>query len=131
MGGMLLLEDGRCFNGEAFGAKTTKVGEIVFNTAMSGYQEALTDPSYCEQILVMTYPHIGNTGINQEDPESKDIWVSGFIARHFSRLQSNHRATGGLGNYLRNAGIPAVHGIDTRALVRLAKPVSKADTRKS
>lgn len=118
MGGMLLLEDGRVFRGESFGAKTTKVGEVVFNTAMTGYQEAITDPSYCEQILVMTYPHIGNTGINTEDPESKNIWVNGFIARYFSRRHSNHRATDGLGSYLRNAGIPALHRIDTRALVR-------------
>ena len=118
MGGMLVLEDGRIFRGESFGAKTTKVGEIVFNTAMTGYQEALTDPSYCEQILVMTYPHIGNTGVNTEDPESKNIWVNGFISRYFSRRHSNHRATDGLGSYLRNAGIPALHRIDTRALVR-------------
>jgi carbamoyl-phosphate synthase small subunit len=118
MGGILLLDDGRTFAGDGFGAKATKVGEVVFNTAMTGYQEALTDPSYCEQILVMTYPHIGNTGVNTEDPESERIWVSGFVGRHFSRLHSSHRAEEGLERYLRNAGIPALHGIDTRALVR-------------
>ena len=118
MGGILLLEDGRRFIGDGFGAKTTKVGEVVFNTAMTGYQEALTDPSYCEQILVMTCPHVGNTGVNPEDPESGKVWVSGFVARHFSRLHSSYRADDGLERYLRNAGIPALHGIDTRALVR-------------
>ena len=83
--GILLLEDGTIFRGRAFGAKTTKVGEVVFNTAMTGYQEALTDPSYAEQILVMTYPHIGNTGINSEDVESEQLWVSGFVARRFQK----------------------------------------------
>ena len=118
MGGMLLLEDGRTFVGEAFGAKTTKVGEVVFNTAMTGYQEALTDPSYTEQILIMTTPHIGNTGVNEEDPESGGVCVNGFIAKHFSRLHSNHRAEQGLDHYLRQTQTPAIQGIDTRALVR-------------
>jgi carbamoyl-phosphate synthase small subunit len=118
MGGILMLEDGRCFEGEAFGAKGSRVGEVVFNTAMSGYQEVLTDPSYREQIVVMTCPHIGNTGLNSEDPESAGIQVSGFVARRFSRLHSSHRAEGGLEQGLRAAAVPAVHGIDTRALVR-------------
>ncbi|MEL6345520.1 MAG: glutamine-hydrolyzing carbamoyl-phosphate synthase small subunit [Myxococcota bacterium] len=118
MGGLLLLEDGRVFHGEAFGARGVRVGEVVFNTAMTGYQEVLTDPSYCEQIVVMTYPHIGNTGVNEDDPESRRVWVSGFIAREFARRYSNHRATGGLDRYLRNAEVPGLQGIDTRALVR-------------
>lgn len=116
--GTLLLEDGRCFNGISYGAETTKLGEVVFNTSMTGYQEVLTDPSYLEQILVMTYPHIGNTGVNDEDPESRQVWVSGFIAREFSSVVSNHRATGDLNSYLISEGIPALHGIDTRSLVR-------------
>lgn len=118
MGGILLLEDGRSFTGEAFGAPGTRVGEVVFNTAMAGYQEVLTDPSYCEQIVVMTTSHVGNTGVNDEDPESDRIWVSGFVARDFSRKHSSHRATDGLDRYLRRGGVPAVQGIDTRALVR-------------
>ena len=118
MGGMLLLEDGRRFDGEAFGARGLRVGEVVFNTAMSGYQEVLTDPSYHEQIVVMTSAHIGNTGVNDEDPESAQIWAAGFVAREFSRRHSNHRANEGLDHYLRASGVPALHGIDTRALVR-------------
>jgi carbamoyl-phosphate synthase small subunit len=118
MGGILMLEDGRRFEGEAFGARGTRVGEVVFNTAMTGYQEVLTDPSYTEQIVVMTVPHVGNYGVNDEDVESSRVHVSGFIAREFSRLHSNHRATGGLGQYLDGQGVPAVEGIDTRALVR-------------
>ena len=118
MGGILLLEDGKSFTGEAFGARGTRVGEVVFNTAMTGYQEVLTDPSYAEQIVVMTAAHVGNTGVNDEDPESAQVWVSGFVARRFSRAYSSHRANAGLDHYLRQAGIPSVHGIDTRALVR-------------
>ena len=118
MGGILLLEDGRSFRGEAFGAPATKVGEVVFNTAMAGYQEVLTDPSYREQIVVMTTAHVGNYGVNAQDTESDAVQVSGFVARHFSPIASNHRATGTLADYLGAAGVPAVHGIDTRALVR-------------
>jgi carbamoyl-phosphate synthase small subunit len=118
VGGILLLEDGRSFEGEAFGARGTLVGEVVFNTAMTGYQEVLTDPSYKEQIVVMTVPHVGNYGVNSEDPESDAVHVSGFVARQFSRLHSNFRAEQGLDHYLREAGIPALQGIDTRALVR-------------
>jgi carbamoyl-phosphate synthase small subunit len=116
--GVLLLEDGRRFEGEAFGNRGTRVGEVVFNTSMSGYQELLTDPSYCEQIVVMTTAHVGNYGVNDEDAESRRVWLSGFVARSFSRTTSSWRATGGLDGYLRNAGVPGVHGIDTRALVR-------------
>jgi len=118
MKGILLLEDGRIFNGKEFGAKTSKVGEVVFNTAMTGYQEALTDPSYCEQILIMTYPHIGNTGINHEDPESEKVWVNGFISKRFTSHPSNHRSQQSLEQYLIESNTPAIQGIDTRALVR-------------
>lgn len=118
MGSILLLEDGRSFEGEAFGARGTRVGEVVFNTAMTGYQEVLTDPSYAEQIIVMTSPHIGNTGVNDEDPESPQIHAAGFVARQFTRNYSSHRAQAGLGQGLRAAGVPALQGIDTRALVR-------------
>ncbi len=118
MGGILLLEDGRSFAGEAFGAVATAVGEAVFNTGMTGYQEVLTDPSYREQILAMTTAHVGNYGINEEDVESARVQVAGFIARDFSRFYSSHRATGGLDRYLRRSGVPGLHGVDTRALVR-------------
>jgi carbamoyl-phosphate synthase small subunit len=118
MGGILLLEDGRSFSGEAFGARGTLVGEIVFNTAMTGYQEVLTDPSYREQIVVMTVAHVGNYGVNPQDIESNAVHVSGFVARDFPRVHSNHRATEGLDRYLRRNGVPGLHGIDTRALVR-------------
>ena len=116
--GVLLLEDGRRFAGEAYGATGTRVGEVVFNTSMTGYQEILTDPSYCEQIVVMTSSHIGNYGVNQADEESRRVWLSGFVARSFSRVTSNHRATGSLDGYLEAAAVPAVPQIDTRALVR-------------
>ena len=118
MGGVLLLEDGKSFVGEAFGAQATRVGEVVFNTAMTGYQEVLTDPSYHEQIVAMTVSHVGNYGVNAEDPESARVWPMGFVARDFSRVHSNFRAAEGLDRYLRRAGVPGVHGIDTRALVR-------------
>ena len=118
MGGILLLEDGRSFVGEAFGARTTRVGEVVFNTAMTGYQEVLTDPSYREQLVAMTVPHVGNYGVNDEDPESSAVQVAGFVVKRASRLHSNHRATSGLDAYLRRNGVPGLQGIDTRALVR-------------
>ena len=118
MGGILLLEDGRTFSGEAFGAPGTRVGEVVFNTAMTGYQEVLTDPSYCEQIVVMTVPHVGNYGVNEEDPESEKVWVNGFIVRELSRRYSNHRSSEGLDRYLRESKVPGIQGVDTRALVR-------------
>ncbi len=114
----LYLEDGRSFAGESFGATATRVGELVFNTAMSGYQEVLTDPSYCEQIVVMTTAHVGNYGVNAADEESGRVWPSGFAARAFSRVTSNHRAEGDLDEYLQRAGVPAIHGLDTRAVVR-------------
>jgi carbamoyl-phosphate synthase small subunit len=118
MGGILLLQDGRKFVGEAFGAATTRVGEIVFNTAMTGYQEVLTDPSYAEQVVCMTCPHIGNTGVNLDDPESARVWVSGFVVRSLTRAPSSWRSAGGLHQYLVRNGVPGLQGIDTRALVR-------------
>ncbi|MSP55275.1 MAG: carbamoyl-phosphate synthase small subunit [Myxococcales bacterium] len=114
----LLLEDGRSFVGEAFGAAATRVGEIVFNTAMTGYQEVLTDPSYTEQIVVMTTAQVGNYGMNARDDESGRIHPAGFVAREFSRLTSNHNAEQTLLEALTAARVPAIHGIDTRAIVR-------------
>ncbi|MEZ4236416.1 MAG: glutamine-hydrolyzing carbamoyl-phosphate synthase small subunit [Myxococcota bacterium] len=118
MGAILLLEDGRSFTGDAFGAVTTRVGEAVFNTAMTGYQEVLTDPSYAEQVVTMTAPHIGNTGINLEDPESEKVWAAGFVVRALTRGPSSWRSSGGLHQYLVQAGVPGMQGVDTRALVR-------------
>jgi carbamoyl-phosphate synthase small subunit len=118
MRGVLLLEDGRRFEGRGFGARGTRVGEAVFNTAMTGYQEVLTDPSYREQIVVMTTSHVGNTGVNLDDPESAALQVSGFVARRFTDAPSNWRSTGTLAAALEAGGIPAVDGLDTRALVR-------------
>ena len=121
--GALVLEDGTVFPGELFGAEPAKMrdgvlGEVVFNTAMSGYQEILTDPSYLGQIVVMTYPHIGNYGMNAEDVESRSAFVSGFVAHEFCDRPSNWRAQEGLGDYFRAKGIPALTGVDTRALTR-------------
>jgi len=118
MGAILLLEDGRRFVGEAFGAVTTRVGEAVFNTAMTGYQEVLTDPSYAEQVVCMTASHIGNTGVNAEDEESDQVWPSAFLVRSLSRSPSNWRSSGGLHQYLAERGVPGMQGLDTRALVR-------------
>jgi len=114
----LALEDGTVFKGRSFGADGEKSGEVVFNTAMSGYQEVLTDPSYKGQIVTMTYPHIGNYGTNEEDWESGKVWVEGFVAREFSKVASNFRSTAGLDDYLKKHGILAVDDIDTRALTR-------------
>ncbi len=114
----IVLADGSVFAGEAFGASAEVTGEVVFNTAMTGYQEVLTDPSYAGQIVVMTSPHIGNYGVNDADVESHRPWVSGFVVRERSRRVSNYRASGDLDGYLREHGIPGIEGIDTRALVR-------------
>lgn len=121
--GALVLQDGTCFPGELFGAdssglKDGVLGEVVFNTSMSGYQEILTDPSYLGQIVVMTYPHIGNYGINEEDVESKSVYVSGFVAHEFSPQASNWRSKQDLPQYLKSKGVPALTGVDTRALTR-------------
>src|SRR5438445_3338812 len=119
----LALEDGTVYTGRAFGARGEKFGEVVFNTSMTGYQEVLTDPSYDGQIVTMTYPLIGNYGINPEDVESGRPWVRGFVVRELSRLDSNHRSTEGLDAYLKRHGIVGIEGIDTRALVRITREV--------
>ncbi|MGH7781849.1 MAG: glutamine-hydrolyzing carbamoyl-phosphate synthase small subunit [Candidatus Binataceae bacterium] len=115
---ILGLADGRVFRGRAFGAIGEKAGELVFNTAMTGYQEVLTDPSYKGQLVCMTYPEIGNVGINREDAESRRVYVEGFIVREYWDRPSNWRAEMALGKYLAEAGVPGIEGIDTRALVR-------------
>ena len=116
--GLLVLEDGRVFRGKSFGASGSAFGEAVFATAMSGYQETLTDPSYQRQIVVMTAPHIGNTGMNDEDEESRRIWVSGFVVRDPSRIASNWRSQRTLNDDLEENGVVGVSDIDTRALTR-------------
>jgi carbamoyl-phosphate synthase small subunit len=114
----LALEDGTVYTGRAFGATGEKFGEVVFNTSMTGYQEVLTDPSYTGQIVCMTYPLIGNYGINREDRESTRTRVEGFVVRECSPLASNYRSEGDLDHYLRDQGVIGLQGIDTRALVR-------------
>ncbi|MBI2478260.1 MAG: carbamoyl phosphate synthase small subunit, partial [Planctomycetia bacterium] len=114
----LALEDGTVFTGDAFGATGEVDGEVVFNTSMTGYQEILTDPSYRGQIVTMTYPEIGNYGINSEDVESGKPHLAGFIVRENSRIASNFRSAGKLDEYLAKHGIVGMSGIDTRALVR-------------
>jgi len=118
MTALLALEDGRVFHGEAFGAIGTAVGEICFNTSMSGYQEILTDPSYRGQIVAMTYPEIGNYGVNGIDVESGSPHVRGFVIEDLSPVVSSWRAEEGLHEYLKKHGIPGIQGIDTRALTR-------------
>src|SRR3954454_22459634 len=117
----LALEDGTVYTGRAFGAGGEVDGEVVFNTSMTGYQEILTDPSYHGQIVAMTYPLIGNYGVNAEDCESGRPWVRGFVVREVSRLVSNHRAGGSLEAYLAENSIIGIEGIDTRALVRITR----------
>jgi len=114
----LALADGTIYTGVAFGAATEVTGEVVFNTAMTGYQEVLTDPSYAGQIVTMTYPHIGNYGVNATDVESGRLWVAGFVVRERARRPSSYRAQGDLHGYLEEHLIPGIEGIDTRALVR-------------
>jgi carbamoyl-phosphate synthase small subunit len=113
---MLVLEDGTTLRGTGFGASGESFGEIVFNTGMTGYQETLTDPSYCGQIVTMTAPHIGNTGVNDEDPESHRIWVSGYVVREPSRIASSWRARRSLETELKAQGIPGIAVAGTRAL---------------
>jgi carbamoyl-phosphate synthase small subunit len=115
---VLALEDGRVWRGRSWGAAGESVGEMVFNTSMYGYQEVLTDPSYAGQIVCMTYPLIGNYGVNSEDGESSRPWVEGFVAREFSRMASNWRSEETLEDYLKRWNIVAIDHIDTRALVR-------------
>jgi carbamoyl-phosphate synthase small subunit len=114
----LALEDGTIYTGRAFGASGERFGEVVFNTSMTGYQEVLTDPSYTGQIVCMTYPLIGNYGVNEEDRESSRPRVEGFVVREYSRIPSNYRSSDSLGSYLERHGIIGIEGLDTRALVR-------------
>ena len=115
---VLVLEDGRRYVGRAYGSQGETLGEIVFATGMTGYQETLTDPSYAGQIVLMTAPHIGNTGANDEDMESRRIWVSGFVVREPSRVSSNFRSTRSLDDDLESGGVVGISGIDTRAITR-------------
>ncbi|MBI3617384.1 MAG: glutamine-hydrolyzing carbamoyl-phosphate synthase small subunit [Candidatus Omnitrophica bacterium] len=115
---ILYLEDGTAFEGQAISSDGESAGEVVFNTAMTGYQEILTDPSYAGQIVVMTYPLIGNYGVNDEDVESDHIYVKGFVVKEFCRHHSNYRATKSLIDYLKENRILAIEGVDTRALTR-------------
>jgi len=115
---VLVLEDGRRYEGRAYGARGATLGEAVFATGMTGYQETLTDPSYAGQIVMMTAPHIGNTGMNDEDMESSKIWVAGFVVRDPSRVVSNFRAQRSLDHDLERAGVVGISGIDTRAVTR-------------
>ncbi|MBI2924916.1 MAG: glutamine-hydrolyzing carbamoyl-phosphate synthase small subunit [Verrucomicrobia bacterium] len=118
MTAILALEDGSVYHGQAFGARATACGEVCFNTSMTGYQEILTDPSYKGQIVTMTYPHIGNYGVNSIDVESWRPHVAGFVVRELSPVVSNWRADHSLDDYLRQSGIPGIQGIDTRALTK-------------
>ena len=113
-----MLEDGRVFYGTAFGALGEAMGEVCFNTGMTGYQEILTDPSYCGQIVTMTYPHIGNYGVNADDVESSRIQVAGFVVKDGTEIPSNYRSEASLNEYLQSAKIVGIQGIDTRALTR-------------
>ncbi|MFE7837577.1 glutamine-hydrolyzing carbamoyl-phosphate synthase small subunit [Streptomyces sp. NPDC057474] len=115
---VLVLEDGRMFRGRAYGAVGVTFGEAVFSTGMTGYQETLTDPSYHRQVVVMTAPHVGNTGVNDEDPESSKIWVSGYVVRDPARVPSNWRSRRSLDEELAKQGVVGISGIDTRALTR-------------
>src|SRR5229473_2464758 len=116
MEAILALEDGTWFRGEAAGPEGEARGEVVFNTSMTGYQEILTDPSYAGQIVTMTYPEIGNYGVNPEDVESRRPFVEGFVVREYSEISSNWRASMTLDEYLKRYGIVGISEIDTRAL---------------
>ncbi|GIX30938.1 MAG: carbamoyl-phosphate synthase small chain [Porticoccaceae bacterium] len=118
---LLALEDGSLFRGVAIGASGIATGEVVFNTSMTGYQEILTDPSYARQIVTLTYPHIGNVGVNPEDAESDRVRAAGLVIRHLSPVVSNHRARGDLGEYLRRQGVVGIAEIDTRRLTRILR----------
>lgn len=118
---LLVLEDGTVFRGTAIGAEGVSVGEVVFNTSMTGYQEILTDPSYAEQMVTLTYPHIGNTGTNEEDEESSKIWAKGLIIRDLPLLASNFRNQTSLSQYLQSRNILGIADIDTRKLTRILR----------
>jgi carbamoyl-phosphate synthase small subunit len=117
----LVLADGTVFHGRSIGAAGASVGEVVFNTAMTGYQEILTDPSYCRQIVTLTYPHIGNTGVNDEDQESSRVYAEGLVIRDLPRLHSSWRAQMGLSEYLSKNSIVGIADIDTRKLTRILR----------
>ncbi len=121
MTALLVLQDGTIFHGQAFGAATTVVGEVVFNTSLTGYQEVITDPSYRGQMVCMTLPHVGNTGVNAEDVESDRPQITAFIVREVSPVVSNWRANETLPAYLARHGIPGITEVDTRALTRLLR----------
>jgi carbamoyl-phosphate synthase small subunit len=118
---ILVLADGTVFRGVSIGAEGSSVGEVVFNTSMSGYQEILTDPSYCKQIVTLTYPHIGNVGVNAEDVESRQVFASGLVIRDLSQTVSNFRSTQSLPDYLKKKNVVAIAGIDTRKLTRILR----------
>src|SRR5256885_16378167 len=118
---LLVLADGTVFRGRSIGAAATAVGEVVFNTAMTGYQEILTDPSYCRQLVTLTYPHIGNTGVNDEDQESPRPYAEGLIVRDVPRHVSSWRARSDLSSYLVQHNIPGIADIDTRKLTRILR----------
>ena len=118
---ILVLADGTVFRGIAIGASGSSVGEVVFNTSMTGYQEILTDPSYCKQIVTLTYPHIGNVGVNPEDVESRQVFASGLVIRDLSQTVSNFRSTQSLSDYLKANNVVAISDIDTRKLTRILR----------
>ncbi|MFM8547027.1 MAG: glutamine-hydrolyzing carbamoyl-phosphate synthase small subunit [Betaproteobacteria bacterium] len=118
---LLALADGSIFRGISIGAPVSAVGEVVFNTAITGYQEILTDPSYSRQLVTLTYPHVGNTGVNSEDTEAEGIHAAGLIIRDLPARLSSWRSNGSLSDYLRQAGVPGISGIDTRRLTRLLR----------
>src|SRR5688572_6102753 len=118
---VLVLADGTVFRGRSVGARGAAVGEVVFNTAMTGYQEILTDPSYCRQLVTLTCPHIGNTGVNAEDAESARVYAEGLVVRDVPRLHSSWRAQSDLSSYLSTSGIPGIADIDTRRLTRILR----------
>ena len=120
---LLVLADGSVFRGRSFGASGTVMGEVVFNTGMTGYQEVMTDPSYCGQIVTFTYPELGNTGVNPEDEEADRPYIKGAIARNICEMPSNWRSTKSLPDYLKSHNIPGIFGIDTRALTRKLRTV--------
>ncbi|HVM21263.1 MAG TPA: glutamine-hydrolyzing carbamoyl-phosphate synthase small subunit [Egibacteraceae bacterium] len=123
MPALLVLEDGTTFRGEGFGAGGTTFGEVVFNTALSGYQEVVTDPSYRRQLVTMTYPHQGNYGVNRDDAESHTVQASGLIVREVSRTTSNHRSEESLDGYLARHGVVGISEVDTRRLTRRIRSV--------
>src|SRR5258708_8892873 len=118
---VLALADGSVFRGRAIGAPGTAVGEVVFNTAMAGYQEILTDPSYCRQIVTLTYPHIGNTGVNDEDGEAAQVHAAGLVVRDLPRLHSSWRARQDLGSYLKDNRIVGIADLGTRNLTPILR----------